>query len=794
MQDLNDKITGNRLTANEWNEVPSEIQNVIEALGQTLTSGDLNQLGKSIASYVANGTFYTDSGATDAYVLSVVGSKQGATAYTNGFEISFITANTNTGASTINVAGLGVKSLKTIGGGAVPAGYIVVGEVINARYDGTDFILSNPLSNLIIPFDALNDAVASTIISVGNQTRLKEHSTGNGGGGDWDIIAGTGTANGINIVAHDTLSFSLVLRITPEMVDAQFGIVPDGVTDQTLKYDLIKTLTELKQLTITDGITFFSGSYDVEGLPRLKATQGASFSISNTIGIKYRDLKLLNDLDILIRSKSKTTTYPGNLTDDYLLHATVDTTKYDTLTAIDFNSGPVATSLNLNDSSLDLTPATSPTITADKVTLDNVFASPDLSGVSFDVDIGSYYELSFFTDSQPSSGNMNLYMHDGANNYVGVRVNTRLDSFSTFDHQIDIVSGSSGGQVKEISVDAINRLYNFATGVSILVGLDVVSATRVDCYVNHAFFGSFDLPDGKSVEKIFAGAGSSFSSSTSSIDNLVKYTNRSQGSSPQTKSLAFFGDSLTFGSTNNKPWPTLIRSAAERLPGVGTLKFDDADNFAVSGATAATQLTIMQATNLTVYDIVIVMLGTNEAAQDISPATYKSNLELMLVEINAANAKMIVGTHPMFGASGGSRSGLIWSTLQKFAAENTVTVADPLSTLSDEFDWMVGDEIHPNVHGSARIASAFGEAIRQEINTPKQAKKVNLDTAYQFGVNSFTSGPSLPTSGARTTGDFHSNTNITFIGGTHYLKGWLRITTGTGHVLNTDWAEEKVIP
>jgi len=48
MQDLNGKIKGNKLTAAEWNEIPSEIQNVIEASGQTLSSGNLTQLRKAI--------------------------------------------------------------------------------------------------------------------------------------------------------------------------------------------------------------------------------------------------------------------------------------------------------------------------------------------------------------------------------------------------------------------------------------------------------------------------------------------------------------------------------------------------------------------------------------------------------------------------------------------------------------------------------------------------------------------------------------------------------------------------
>lgn len=124
MQDLNDKITGGQLTAAEWNEVPSEIQNVIEQNGITLSGGDLNQLGKGIAGYVANGDFYTDSGIANAYSLSVIGSKQGPTAYTNGMRIRFLAANPNNTAATVNVNGLGIQTLASSIGGALVGGEI----------------------------------------------------------------------------------------------------------------------------------------------------------------------------------------------------------------------------------------------------------------------------------------------------------------------------------------------------------------------------------------------------------------------------------------------------------------------------------------------------------------------------------------------------------------------------------------------------------------------------------------------------------------------------------------------
>jgi len=139
MQDLNDKVTGNTLTAAEWNEIPSELQNVITALGQTLSGADFNQLGKAIAGYAANGTFYTDGGAADAYVLTAIGTgKQAPPSYIDGMLAAFLVTNTNTGASTVNVASLGVKDIKDKNGVALGAGALTAGQIAFLRYDSSN--------------------------------------------------------------------------------------------------------------------------------------------------------------------------------------------------------------------------------------------------------------------------------------------------------------------------------------------------------------------------------------------------------------------------------------------------------------------------------------------------------------------------------------------------------------------------------------------------------------------------------------------------------------------------------
>ncbi len=56
----------------------------------------------------------------------------------------------------------------------------------------------------------------------------KERSTDNGGGARYDIIAGIGTADGFNIIAHDTESISFVLRDSYPLNAKAYGVSKDN--------------------------------------------------------------------------------------------------------------------------------------------------------------------------------------------------------------------------------------------------------------------------------------------------------------------------------------------------------------------------------------------------------------------------------------------------------------------------------------------------------------------------------------------------------------------------------------
>jgi hypothetical protein len=84
-------------------------------------------------------TFITVAG-TDTLTGTVV---PALSAYATGNQFSFLVANTNTGAVTLNVDGIGAKAITRTGTTALVAGDMVAGQAVEIIYDGTRFQLVN---------------------------------------------------------------------------------------------------------------------------------------------------------------------------------------------------------------------------------------------------------------------------------------------------------------------------------------------------------------------------------------------------------------------------------------------------------------------------------------------------------------------------------------------------------------------------------------------------------------------------------------------------------------------------
>lgn len=129
-------------TSSNANDTFQETQNTITDTGQTLiglaSPPDNSQLSQAISRNAAAATFYADSGTANVYVLSALGSFKSPTVYLDGQIVRWIAINANTGASTINVSGVGVKSLTAEGGAAVSSGDIDTVTENQARFNMAD--------------------------------------------------------------------------------------------------------------------------------------------------------------------------------------------------------------------------------------------------------------------------------------------------------------------------------------------------------------------------------------------------------------------------------------------------------------------------------------------------------------------------------------------------------------------------------------------------------------------------------------------------------------------------------
>lgn len=120
----------------------------LESVSDTGTDpvGDLTGawVSDDISRYLGSGDFYTDSGAANAYVLTPTTGKVGPSGYSDGMRVRFIANNNNTGiAVTVNVNGLGVKSIVRANGSAPYADLIdgrteIVFDLGNDRFELVD--------------------------------------------------------------------------------------------------------------------------------------------------------------------------------------------------------------------------------------------------------------------------------------------------------------------------------------------------------------------------------------------------------------------------------------------------------------------------------------------------------------------------------------------------------------------------------------------------------------------------------------------------------------------------------
>jgi hypothetical protein len=91
---------------------------------------------------------------------TITGSLTGYSAYFAGSTVAFVASGANTGATTLNINGLGAKSITKQGSTALAQGDIKAGQIVMATYDGTQFQLIPSKINPVVSvtdFGAVGD-------------------------------------------------------------------------------------------------------------------------------------------------------------------------------------------------------------------------------------------------------------------------------------------------------------------------------------------------------------------------------------------------------------------------------------------------------------------------------------------------------------------------------------------------------------------------------------------------------------------------------------------------------------
>jgi len=149
-------VSATTITAANRNAIDADIAtaltNSIAVNGESVVTADI-PFGNNKLTGVKDGTLAKDAANvsqiqnSNAILLaSVAGTdtitaslSPALTAYANGQIFTLIPANTNTGAVTININGLGAKSITKNGSTALVAGDLVAGVTYSLQYDGTRF-------------------------------------------------------------------------------------------------------------------------------------------------------------------------------------------------------------------------------------------------------------------------------------------------------------------------------------------------------------------------------------------------------------------------------------------------------------------------------------------------------------------------------------------------------------------------------------------------------------------------------------------------------------------------------
>ncbi len=129
---------------------PEDPRDLVEADHINQLYAEVNAIGQD---FVTRIPYATATGSANAYTITL---QPAPASYKEGMAVAVKIHATNTGASTININGLGAKGIRKANGNNVSAGNLKAGSIYSMRYNGANFILQgSDSSGNAIPGDVL---------------------------------------------------------------------------------------------------------------------------------------------------------------------------------------------------------------------------------------------------------------------------------------------------------------------------------------------------------------------------------------------------------------------------------------------------------------------------------------------------------------------------------------------------------------------------------------------------------------------------------------------------------------
>ena len=223
----------------------------ISTEGTAISASNLNAMADEVIFKLKD-----TSSSTTTYTTSLTG----LSTYYEGLTILFKPTNTNTGASTINISGIGAVSIKkTNNSGNIVD--LVINDLIKNKYytmtyDGTEFLMNNPsadLAQVISDIQNIEDRLdidESNVASITNET-VK-----------FAVLTGSNNAYGASISTVGSLYSGLVVNIVPNVTNTGACTLQiNSLTAKNIKWDSSDLTSGMLQINklytlIYDGIVF----------------------------------------------------------------------------------------------------------------------------------------------------------------------------------------------------------------------------------------------------------------------------------------------------------------------------------------------------------------------------------------------------------------------------------------------------------------------------------------------------------------------------------------------------------